>query len=189
MREPALAGLYNSLMGRGGSTVKKADVKVGGVYATKVSDKVVPVRIDREHASGGWVGTNQDTGCEVRVKSAQKLRSPWPTGPEATGGPQGEEEAQAKPSRPKGKKRATQAPVGGDGALSGLDAAAKVLQEAGEPLSCQVIVERALAKGYWKTGGKTPAATVYAAVIREIAKKSDAARFRKTARGRFELAV
>lgn len=188
MQDPALAALYNSLMGRGGSTMKKADVKVGGVYAAKVSDKIVPVRIDRTHSSGGWVGTNQDSGREVRIKSAQRLRGPWPTAHEPTGGAQGEEETQGKPKRAKGKTRAPRAPKGGDGALSGLDAAAKVLEEAGEPLSCQVIVERALAKGYWKTGGKTPAATVYAAIIREIAKKGDAARFRKAGRGRFELA-
>jgi hypothetical protein len=75
-----------------------------------------------------------------------------------------------------------------DGTMSGLDAAAKVLAEAGEPLGCQVIVERAIEKGYWKSDGKTPAATVYAAIIREIAKKGDASRFAKTARGTFSLA-
>jgi len=48
--------------------------------------------------------------------------------------------------------------------LSGLDAAAKVLEEAGEALSCKAIVECALEKGYWKTHGKTPAATIYAAI-------------------------
>jgi hypothetical protein len=74
------------------------------------------------------------------------------------------------------------------GKMSGLDAAAKVLADAGEPLNCKTIVERALAKGYWKTGGKTPAATVYAAIIREIATKGKDARFRKTERGRFALA-
>jgi hypothetical protein len=65
---------------------------------------------------------------------------------------------------------------GVDGAMSGVDAAAKVLKEAGGPLSCKAIVERALEKGYSKTGGKKPAATVYAAIIREIAGKGDGAR-------------
>jgi len=44
-----------------------------------------------------------------------------------------------------------------------------------------------LAKGYWKTGGKTPSATVYAAIIREIAKKGDASRFARAERGKFTL--
>ena len=73
------------------------------------------------------------------------------------------------------------------GTMSGLDAAAKVLAEAGEPLGCKTIVERAIEKGYWKTGGKTPAATVYAAILREIQKKGDASRFAKADRGMFTL--
>jgi len=76
-----------------------------------------------------------------------------------------------------------------DGTMSGLDAAAKVLAEAGEPLNCKTIVQCALAKGYWKTGGKTPQATVYAAIIREITKKGDASRFAKAERGKFTLKV
>jgi len=75
-----------------------------------------------------------------------------------------------------------------DGKLSGLDAAAQVLAEANEPLGCKEVVERMLAKGLWSTSGKTPAATIYAAIIREIAKKGDDARFRKTDRGKFALA-
>jgi len=72
--------------------------------------------------------------------------------------------------------------------MSGLDAAAKVLAEAGEPLNCKAIVERAFEAGYWQSDGKTPAATIYAAILREIQKKGADARFRKVARGKFELA-
>jgi len=71
---------------------------------------------------------------------------------------------------------------------SGLGAAAKVLSEAGEPLSCKQMVEQMLEKGYWKTSGKTPAATIYAGILREIRKKGEQSRFRKTDRGRFALA-
>ncbi len=73
------------------------------------------------------------------------------------------------------------------GKLSGLDAAAKVLSEAGEPLRCKQIVETMLAKGYWTTSGKTPAATIYAAMLREIQTKGKEARFKKTDRGLFTL--
>jgi hypothetical protein len=75
-----------------------------------------------------------------------------------------------------------------DGTMSGLDAAAKILGDAKEPLNCRTIVERAVQKGLWKSDGKTPHATVYSAILREIAKKGDAARFRKAARGKFESA-
>ena len=71
------------------------------------------------------------------------------------------------------------------GKLSGLDAAAKVLAEAGEPLRSKQIVETMLAKGYWTTNGKTPAATIYAAILREIQAKGKEARFKKTDRGLF----
>jgi len=72
--------------------------------------------------------------------------------------------------------------------MSGLDAAAKVLAEAGAPMNTKDIVETAATKGYWKTNGKTPAATIYAAIIREIATKGKDARFKKTDRGLFTVA-
>ncbi|MGH7143916.1 MAG: winged helix-turn-helix domain-containing protein [Planctomycetota bacterium] len=75
-----------------------------------------------------------------------------------------------------------------DGTYSVLDAAHKVLTEAGTPLDAQTICERALAEGYWKTGGKTPQATIYAAIIREIAAKGAESRFKKVDRGQFASA-
>ncbi len=77
---------------------------------------------------------------------------------------------------------------GGNGKLSGLDAAAQILAAAKEPMRCKALVEQAIAKGLWSTSGKTPHATLYAAIIREIAKKGKDARFKKVDRGRFQLA-
>ena len=71
--------------------------------------------------------------------------------------------------------------------LSGLDAAAQVLAEAGKPVNSKTIVERMLERGLWQTNGKTPSATIYAAMIREIARLQDKARFRKVERRKFEL--
>lgn len=70
---------------------------------------------------------------------------------------------------------------------SGLNAAFRVLQQAGKPLKVKAIVETALAKGYWKTNGKTPAATIYSSIIREIAVKKAQSRFKKTGRGLFAV--
>jgi hypothetical protein len=75
-----------------------------------------------------------------------------------------------------------------DGKMSGLDAAAKVLTDAGQPLNANEMLERIQAAGLWKTDGKTPQATLYAAIIREIAAKGKDSRFRKTERGRFTTA-
>ena len=72
--------------------------------------------------------------------------------------------------------------------LSALDAAATVLGEATEPMASKEMIEAMATKGYWTSpGGKTPHATLYAAIIREINTKGADARFVKTDRGRFAL--
>jgi hypothetical protein len=54
-------------------------------------------------------------------------------------------------------------------------------------MNCKEMMETMLAKGLWQTGGKTPAATLASAIIREIATKGEKARFRKTGRGQFDF--
>ncbi len=81
-------------------------------------------------------------------------------------------------------KKASTKPA--DKKMSGLDAAAKVLAESREPMRAKEMVEQMAAKGYWSSpGGKTPHATLYAAIAREIANKGKDARFKKTERGKF----
>jgi len=70
--------------------------------------------------------------------------------------------------------------------LSGLDAAAAVLAKATEPMNAKAIVEAMAEQKLWSSpGGKTPAATIYSAMLREIATKGKQSRFRKTTRGLF----
>ncbi len=68
---------------------------------------------------------------------------------------------------------------------SGLDHAADVLRRSSKPLNAKMIAERAIKAG-WETNGATPHATLYAAIIREIAAKNGESRFRKPAAGVFE---
>ena len=71
--------------------------------------------------------------------------------------------------------------------LSALDAAAQVLAQAGRAMTCPEMIEAMAAQGLWRSpGGKTPAATLYSAILLEQKKKGAAARFRKTDRGQFE---
>ena len=72
--------------------------------------------------------------------------------------------------------------------MSGIDAPAKVLEEAGEPLRCKEIVERAFEAGYWTSDGQTPDRTIYSAILREMNTKGDESRFEKVGRGLFALA-
>jgi hypothetical protein len=70
--------------------------------------------------------------------------------------------------------------------LSALDAAAKVLAETHQPMTCQELIAAMAEKGYWTSpAGRTPAATLYAAVLRELQAKGATARFVKVERGKF----
>ncbi len=70
--------------------------------------------------------------------------------------------------------------------LSALDVAAQVLAASGVPMRAKEMIAAMEAKGLWTSrGGKTPEATLYAAIIREIAAKGTAARFKKHERGVF----
>ncbi len=70
--------------------------------------------------------------------------------------------------------------------LSALDAAAKVLAETGQPMSCKEMIEAMAQKGYWSSpDGKTPSATLYSGILKEISTKGKESRFKKTDRGRF----
>ncbi len=72
--------------------------------------------------------------------------------------------------------------------LSALDAAARVLAETGRPMNCREMIEAMAEKGYWASpAGKTPSATLYSAIVRELKSKGAAARFQKVERGRFAL--
>jgi hypothetical protein len=94
------------------------------------------------------------------------------------------EAAPAKKRRPRSAKPES----GSERKPSALDAAARILAEEHRPMGCQELIGAMAAKGYWTSpGGKTPAATLYSALLREIDTKGDAARFVKTGRGTFAL--
>lgn len=70
--------------------------------------------------------------------------------------------------------------------VSAIDAAAKLLAGSKEPMGCKEMIETLAAKGLWTSpGGKTPHATLYSAILREINVKGKESRFVKTERGRF----
>ncbi|HEY7159456.1 MAG TPA: winged helix-turn-helix domain-containing protein [Gemmataceae bacterium] len=96
-----------------------------------------------------------------------------------------EGDAQTKATTPKAAK--TKAPKA-EGKMSALDAASKVLAEEGRPMTAKELIEAMAAKGYWTSpGGKTPEATLSAAIGTEINKKGSASRFAKPAPGKFTL--
>ena len=91
--------------------------------------------------------------------------------------------AKAKTTK-KATTKKTKAPK--DKKLSAIDAAAQVLASAKAPMNAKEMIEAMAAKALWTSpGGKTPHATLYSAVIREIALKGKDARFVKADRGKF----
>jgi hypothetical protein len=190
--------------------VKKDEVKIGETYTAKVSDKVVPVRIDKENPRGGWDATNLVTNKQVRIKSAQRLRGRVAT--PALAPASGKDDAKRAPKQPVKKKlsiaerraRVNQAQAKADkptpaakkaGApkekkLSLIDAAVQVLGKAKEPMGTKELVAQITEQNLWspRSGGKTPHATLYSAILRELQKKGKDARFQKVERGRFTLA-
>ena len=87
---------------------------------------------------------------------------------------------------PVAKRKKTRADDAKPKKVSALDAAFKVLVETGQPMNCQELIATMAAKGYWTSpNGKTPSATLYSAILKEVTTKGNEARFRKTARGKF----
>ena len=159
--------------------MKKNEVKVGGMYVAKVSDKLVTVHIDSTHSGGGWNATNTATGKRIRIKSAQRLRGApkKTTKAEATDKPATK---QVKSKKAGGEKKSKR--------VSALDAAAQVLAKADKPMRANELITAMAEQSLWSSpAGKTPHATLYAAMLREIGAKGDAARFRKVDRGLFAI--
>ena len=91
-----------------------------------------------------------------------------------------------KASKPKAAKASKASAPAKPKKLSALDAAAKVLGDNGNAMNCQEMIEAMAKKNLWTSpGGKTPHATLYSAILREITTKGKEARFKKTERGQF----
>lgn len=175
--------------------MKNSEVQIGATYLVKVADNLVPVKLVREHPSGGWEGTSAKTGKTIRIKSAQRLRRRLAdAAPGAAKVPEATQEAKAEIGRDTGERGANVGQLDGDAvaigkAMSLLDAAAHILSlGAGNPMRCKDIVDLAVKRQLWTPRkGKTPASTLYAAILREISTKGTDSRFVKTERGRFAL--
>lgn len=203
--------------------MKSEQIEIGNVYAAKITDKVVPVRIDAVCLSlstgkpGGWDATNLKTNRKVRIKSAAKLRKQITVpdaGAEATkpatkqpvkkkltaaerrarvaasnAKPKADKATPNKTPAKADKPAAKKADAPKEKRLSLIDAAMQVLGDAKEAMNTKQIVEQITDRGLWSPGtGKTPHATLYSAILRELQKKGSDARFTKVERGQFTLA-
>jgi HB1, ASXL, restriction endonuclease HTH domain len=117
---------------------------------------------------------------EATVPTAEPAVEPSPVQTESDAA------SEPTPTAGKPKRRRKDAAEPQQKKLSALDAAARVLAETGAPMGCKELIGAMAGKGYWMSpGGKTPSATLFSAIAREIAMKGDLARFTKAGPGRF----
>lgn len=154
------------------TTTKPAATKKAAPKVTKTTKATTPrVQVKKDAKGRFWLVT-KDGGEE---------RGPFDTKKEAL-------DAQAGAPAPAAKttKAAKKAKAPKEKKVSAIDAAAQVLAGAKEPMNAKEMIEAMAAKGLWSSpGGKTPHATLYSAIIREIATKGKEARFVKKDRGQF----
>jgi hypothetical protein len=150
---------------------KKTTTKAATAKKAKApkSAKATPAVQVKKDAKGRFWLVPKDGGEE---------RGPFNTKKEALDAQAGAPAPAAKPAKkakaPKEKK------------VSAIDAAAQVLAKSKEAMNCKEMIDAMAKQALWTSpGGKTPHATLYSAIIREIATKGKEARFVKKDRGQF----
>ncbi|MCC6427176.1 MAG: hypothetical protein IT435_10195 [Phycisphaerales bacterium] len=128
----------------------------------EINDRLAGGKQDHEVPSEKEVSNNANVNAAAKGKKAKGEKAPKTS-------------KVPKPAKePKAKR------------VSALAAAAQVLAASEVPMRAKEMIAAMEAKGLWTSpGGKTPEATLYAAIIREIAAKGTAARFTKHERGVF----
>jgi hypothetical protein len=153
---------------------KKTTTKAKAPTVTTSAKATTPAMQIKKDAKGRFWIVPKDGGAE---------QGPFDTKKQALDAKAGAPAADAKATKPAKAKKVKEPKAKKVGAL---DAAAQVLAASKEPLNCKAMIEAMAKKGLWTSpGGKTPHATLYSAIIREIAVKGKEARFVKTERGQF----
>ena len=164
-----------ALMLKLGDGTHRAVLAPKGTFAHRAEEDAMAKNTKATKAAKKSKVQKQNEAVEKRLKKGGKVTM---TKPEAVNAAmQAVEASKAKAPKAEKPKR-----------VSGLDAAAHVLAEAKKPMGCKEIVEAMVAKNLWSSGGKTPDATISAAIGREISAKGEKSRFRKAGPGKFELA-
>lgn len=172
--------------------MKNADVKIGGKYYANVTKKEVQVQIESVNDEGGWNATNLSTGKTIHIKNADRLlrsvgrqRAKGSASVTQEGNLTIVEVPSVRAETIGEKSFAAPKPANSKRGLSCIEAAHRVLLESDAPLNAKQLIQLMSEQEYWSSpGGKTPHATLYSAILRELAKGSES-RFIKKDRGLF----
>jgi hypothetical protein len=149
---------------------KKTTTKAKAPKATKTAKATPAVQVKKDGKGRFWL-VPADGGAE---------QGPFDTKKQALDAKAGAPAPEAKATKAKKAKAPKEKKV------SAIDAAAQVLASSKEAMNCKEMIDAMAKKALWTSpGGKTPHATLYSAIIREIALKGKEARFVKTERGKF----
>jgi hypothetical protein len=133
---------------------------------------------DRNKSTKGRARRTRVTEADAREAVAAAV---------ASDGPVAAATAETKPAKKTRAKKAAAEPK--PKRVSAIDAAAEVLKDAPAPMRAKDLIEAMAARGLWTSpNGKTPEATLYAAMLREINQAvadGKVSRFRKVERGLF----
>src|SRR5688572_28588691 len=159
-------------------TIPRSTIMSKKKTATPKSAKTTkPTTQVKKDAKGRFWLVPTDGGAE-QGPFATKKEALDGKGAPADGAPASGAKPEKKPAKAKKAKPAKEKK------LSAIDAAAQVLAGTKDPMNCKELVEAMAAKSLWTSpGGKTPHATLYSAIIREIALKGKESRFVKRDRG------
>src|SRR5208283_978381 len=155
----------------GGRAMKLENVKVGETYTLAIGKNAVQVTVTRVDEKGK-ITVMTGGGKQMTVADSARLTVHHTNAPQAAKG------AKTTTAAPKATKAARGRNVGQKGApqakekrLGLVDAAIQVMKAAGKPMNCKDIVKVILEKKLWETTGKTPDATLYSSILRDIQKK------------------
>ena len=128
-------------------------------------------------------GKTKESEATVKSDHPKKQKGAKVKGGKATKAAADKPKADKPAKAPKAKK-ATKDP--GEKKLSALDAAHEVLKNRTKPMSAKELIEVMAERKLWSSpGGKTPDATLAAALVREINGKGKESRFAKPEAGKF----
>ena len=139
--------------------------------AESQEEETVPVKTKKPNASKHKLPKREPSGRIVRERTPA------------------EQKARERAEAARAKAKATKPPKAkGEKKLFALDAAVEVLRGARKPMGAKELVEQMAERGLWSSpAGKTPWATLYAAMITEVNKKGKNSRFEKADKGLFRL--
>ncbi len=120
-------------------------------------------------------------GDSTRPETAQEAPQP------RKGKTNGKKAKGAKPAKEKtAPEKPPAARISGNGGMSMMDAALRVLAESKEKLTVKAVIEKAAESGYWQSSAKTPSQTLRTEFLREETRK-DAPRVKKVGPGLYKI--